>query len=795
MYPSNYSCLSDRQELRGIVRRQFQYSGVKVRLGTDVAEMMDALSDANDVLLERIAISLDEAAGIKRDVDPILLAVSEKHVAAAGSWNNFQRGGTESSRSPQPVKLLTARNVMRPQLRFQQYIDNSLNPFAPRLTEKPHALKPLSVLVEYDEAGEEQFSQPYLFEQERDLPTNSQLTITVPVKPADTADTKLVWVDTEPGLASMIADLSKETVIGLDLEAHNYRSYLGITCLIQVSSTSTDYLLDPFPLWGVLTRLNEITAHPGIVKVMHGCDSDVDWLQRDFSVYLRNVFDTHQAGKLLGLPRLSLAWLLQQYCAIEADKQFQLADWRVRPLPAEMVKYARQDTHYLIYLYTRLKNELIGAGNSEGNLVHACLHQSNDICRKRYRKPERRPDSHLDIVRRARANLNNKQLSCLAEVYVWRDKLGRAEDESVHYVLPNHMMLKICTELPREMQGILACCNPVPPLVKQSLATLHSMVLAAREKELQSVDPSLVSSNISADPGDGMGKYESEGQHCSLDLSHLEDSGQLDTIVTNNTNTFTYANNNLMKEQPDLVVFSQNKSSSRSESSEKSIGSFVSPFQRYTLLQPYLQSLDQKVRSKEEGKAESKVGQENLRLDSITKHFEKLTEMTPKRAEKKNVQEEVEENDVVESSDDDVEPKSKKPYFEDPNKPYVETNEKVPKLRQGLEKSKKNNFKNKKNKQHRKIEADGNSNSHQTKMKRKSGDLVDEASEQKIAKVEPKQFDYNQVNFKKFGSKNGLEDKSVDPNAVEKENGKKGAGKKKQQFHKRGNKSHTFKKS
>ena len=80
-------------------------------------------------------------------------------------------------------------------------------------------------------------------------------------------------------------------------------------------------------------------------------------------------------------------------------------------------------------------------------------------------------------------------------------------------------------------------------------------------------------------------------------------------------------------------------------------------------------------------------------------------------------------------------------------------------------------------------------------MKRKSGDLVDEASEQKIAKVEPKQFDYNQVNFKKFGSKNGGEDKSVDPNAVEKENGKKGAGKKKQQFHKRGNKSHTFKKS
>ena len=66
------------------------------------------------------------------------------------------------------------------------------------------------------------------------------------------------------------------------------------------------------------------------------------------------------------------------------------------------------------------------------------------------------------------------------ELFCWRDKLARAEDESVQYVLPNHMMLKVGTELPREMQGILACCNPVPPLVRQHLVTIHQVVLAAR---------------------------------------------------------------------------------------------------------------------------------------------------------------------------------------------------------------------------------------------------------------------------------------------------------------------------
>ena len=37
-------------------------------------------------------------------------------------------------------------------------------------------------------------------------------------------------------------------------------------------------------------------------------------------------------------PRFSLAWLLKHFCEIDADKQYQLADWRVRPLTAEMRK-------------------------------------------------------------------------------------------------------------------------------------------------------------------------------------------------------------------------------------------------------------------------------------------------------------------------------------------------------------------------------------------------------------------------------------------------------------------------
>jgi exosome complex exonuclease RRP6 len=39
----------------------------------------------------------------------------------------------------------------------------------------------------------------------------------------------------------------------------------------------------------------------------------------------------------------------------QANKKYQMADWRVRPLPPEMLHYAREDTHYLLYIFDKLR--------------------------------------------------------------------------------------------------------------------------------------------------------------------------------------------------------------------------------------------------------------------------------------------------------------------------------------------------------------------------------------------------------------------------------------------------------
>ena len=69
------------------------------------------------------------------------------------------------------------------------------------------------------------------------------------------------------------------------------------------------------------------------------------------------------------MPKDSLAFLVDYYCNVKVTKKYQRADWRVRPLPPQMERYAREDTHYLLYIYQRMRNELIRRSTKDVNLL------------------------------------------------------------------------------------------------------------------------------------------------------------------------------------------------------------------------------------------------------------------------------------------------------------------------------------------------------------------------------------------------------------------------------------------
>jgi len=81
-------------------------------------------------------------------------------------------------------------------------------------------------------------------------------------------DNGLIWVDNKSSLQEMLKELQQVSEIAIDLEHHDYRSYYGFVCLMQISTRTQDWIVDTLELREELVALNEVFTDPKIVKVL-----------------------------------------------------------------------------------------------------------------------------------------------------------------------------------------------------------------------------------------------------------------------------------------------------------------------------------------------------------------------------------------------------------------------------------------------------------------------------------------------------------------------------------------------
>lgn len=259
---------------------------------------------------------------------------------------------------------------------------------------------------------------------------------------------------------------------------------------MQLSTRTTDYVVDTLKLRSQMGILLDSFTDPHILKVVHGCAMDIIWLQRDFGLYVVNAFDTGQAAKVLQFERLSLKFLIERFCGIEVDKHFQLADWRVRPLPDDMLRYARGDTHYLLYIYDRMKDLLLTKGEELSKDDPTCqlklvLDRTRDVCLHTYVREyvDREAFERFYAKTSPEVNLNNVQYRVALGLFLWRDAKARELDESVHYVLPNQHLLALAQQIPQSTSALLHACTPAPPVLRQCAEEIVKVIRDAAEND------------------------------------------------------------------------------------------------------------------------------------------------------------------------------------------------------------------------------------------------------------------------------------------------------------------------
>lgn len=214
-------------------------NGGSFELPQDLSDSIvyDQVVDTIDMLLESADAAMDSVRNSLRTS-----LVADKHRLLNGS-----------------ASTCNSVNMEKPQLKFLVDIDNERDhPFRPKLKEKYHSVVPLDLslkpvthtntsrgahsLTETDTLIGPSYYFPHPYEREllafnvesirggvllRGPPPAPQL-------PVPLAVCECVLVDNFQGLQQMIDELIVCPEIAVDLEHHSYRTFLGLTCLMQV---------------------------------------------------------------------------------------------------------------------------------------------------------------------------------------------------------------------------------------------------------------------------------------------------------------------------------------------------------------------------------------------------------------------------------------------------------------------------------------------------------------------------------------------------------------------------------
>lgn len=224
------------------------------------------------------------------------------------------------------------------------------------------------------------------------------------------------------------------------------------------------------------------------------------WLQENFGIYVVGLFDTYHASKILGKypenvtprlrnlddPRTPPAWvsypprdvlrfyrrqkistsgLENSVRVIHSTHLEPFVTDRLRPLPKEMLAYARSDTHFLLFIYDNLRNALLDRASSrlqshtletmwpQANISSSSFDPTQSLLREvlsrseetsfrlhqteNYDEEEGSGPGGWDTIARkwnkvalTKAAHRSTQKSIYLRIHDWRDRVAREEDES-----------------------------------------------------------------------------------------------------------------------------------------------------------------------------------------------------------------------------------------------------------------------------------------------------------------------------------------------------------------------------
>ena len=253
------------------------------------------------------------------------------------------------------------------------------------------------------------------------------------------------YLDAASAVDQWLAGIRQTGILALDTEGASFHRYVDRIYLIQLSTRERHAIIDPLPI-ATPAGLGALVEDPAVEIVFHDADYDLRLLRQDYGWQVRNVFDTRIAAQLLGLKAFGLAALLERSFGIKLDKKHQRADWSMRPLTADMLDYAAQDTMHLLGLRDVLRAEL----EAKGRLAWA----AEEFARLETIAWAAEDPAAAFLRIKGTRDLTRRELALFRELVQWRDATALALDRATFRVVGNETLFELARLAPRTRDAL-----------------------------------------------------------------------------------------------------------------------------------------------------------------------------------------------------------------------------------------------------------------------------------------------------------------------------------------------------
>lgn len=254
------------------------------------------------------------------------------------------------------------------------------------------------------------------------------------------------WIDQPRALSELGRRLDDVNVIAVDTEQDSYFAYRTKVCVIQIGADGEEWIIDALALDDFAPLAGSFLDRSR-AKVLHAGENDVDLLRKNCGLEIRGLFDTMSAASILGYAKTGLAGVIDHHFGVTIEKKYQRSDWRKRPLERAQIEYAALDVRYLPKLRERFKKEL-----EESGRVEEAQSDFDRIERVVHEQREFDPDDYVRI--RGARDLDGVGRRILRALYELRDEIAREEDRALFRVCPDHVLVELTKQRPRDRQSL-----------------------------------------------------------------------------------------------------------------------------------------------------------------------------------------------------------------------------------------------------------------------------------------------------------------------------------------------------